>query len=103
MSSLLLPVELATPVSNSTAVTWGQFEGQASELAERIQLRFESQLHAVMATLRQDRSPRLSGMEAPIRDGLSSGHGRPGQSPLARQCGEDGQEGIVTVAEAGVE
>lgn len=69
MSSLLLPVELAVPVSDLTAVPWGQFEGQAPELAERIQLRFESHLHVVMATLRQDGSPRLSGMEAPIRDG----------------------------------
>lgn len=48
---------------------WGQFEEQAPELAERIRSRFEGHIHAVMATLRQDGSPRLSGMEAPIRDG----------------------------------
>ncbi|WP_420618902.1 pyridoxamine 5'-phosphate oxidase family protein [Candidatus Poriferisocius sp.] len=56
-------------MSNSTTVSWGQFEEQAPELAERIRLRFESHLHVVMATLRRDGSPRLSGMEAPIRDG----------------------------------
>lgn len=50
-------------------VSWGWFEEQAPELAERIRLRFESHLHVVMATLRRDGSPRLSGMEAPIRDG----------------------------------
>lgn len=51
------------------AVTWGHFEEQAPDLAERIQSRFESHLHVVIATLRRDGSPRLSGMEAPIRDG----------------------------------
>ena len=57
------------PVSDSMPVPWRQFEVQAPELAERIRLRFESHIHAVMATLRRDGSPRLSGMEAPIRDG----------------------------------
>jgi len=56
-------------VSDSTAVPWGQFEEQVPDFAERIRLRFESHIHAVLATLRQDGSPRLSGMEAPIRDG----------------------------------
>ncbi len=49
--------------------SWSQFEAQAPELAERVRLRFESHIHAVMGTLRLDGSPRLSGMEAPIRDG----------------------------------
>ena len=56
-------------MSDSTGVPWGQFEVQAPELAERIWSRFESHIHAVLATLRRDGSPRLSGMEAPIRDG----------------------------------
>ncbi|WP_419848858.1 pyridoxamine 5'-phosphate oxidase family protein [Candidatus Poriferisocius sp.] len=56
-------------MSNSTAISWGQFEERAPELAERIRSRFEIHMHAVMATLRRDGSPRLSGMEAPIRDG----------------------------------
>ena len=42
---------------------------QAPDLAERIRLRFEGHIHAVLATLRRDGSPRLSGMEVPIRDG----------------------------------
>ena len=57
------------PVSDPMPVPWDHFEVQAPELAERIRLRFESHIHAVMATLRRDGSPRLSGMEAPIRDG----------------------------------
>lgn len=57
------------PVSDSTLVRWGQFEARVPELAEQVRLRFESHIHAVLATLRRDGSPRLSGIEAPIRDG----------------------------------
>ncbi len=56
-------------MSDHKPATWEIFEQEASHLAERIRLRFESHIHAVMATLRRDGSPRLSGMEAPIRDG----------------------------------
>ena len=56
-------------MGTAVPVAWKSFEEQASELAERIRLRFESHIHAVMGTLRWDGSPRLSGMEAPIRDG----------------------------------
>ena len=59
----------AALVSDAPPVPWESFDGQAPEMAERIRLRFESHIHAVMATLRRDGSPRLSGMEAPIRDG----------------------------------
>ena len=38
-------------------------------MARQVRLRFESHIHAVLATLRRDGSPRLSGTEAPIRDG----------------------------------
>ncbi|MCY4037145.1 MAG: pyridoxamine 5'-phosphate oxidase family protein [bacterium] len=56
-------------MGDSGAVRWGWFEAQAPELAGRVRLRFESHVHAVLATLRRDGSPRLSGTEAPIRDG----------------------------------
>lgn len=56
-------------VSDSSPVPWEQFEEQTPQVAERVRLRLESHLHAVLATLRRDGSPRLSGMEAPIRDG----------------------------------
>lgn len=50
-------------------VSWGDFAAACPELAQRMQRRFESHLHAVMATIRADGSPRMSGMEAPIREG----------------------------------
>ena len=50
-------------------VTWSAFREAAPGLAAAVQERFESHRHAVMATLRSDGAPRLSGMEAPIRDG----------------------------------
>lgn len=57
---------MATQDSN---VSWGDFAAACGDLARRMQERFESHLHAVMATIRADGSPRMSGMEAPIRDG----------------------------------
>lgn len=51
------------------AVTWARFEEAEPGLAASVRERFESHRHAVMATLRRDGAPRLSGMEAPIRDG----------------------------------
>ena len=50
-------------------VTWSDFRQAEPALAAAVQGRFESHRHAVMATLRRDGAPRLSGMEAPIRDG----------------------------------
>ncbi len=50
-------------------VTWSAFQEAEPGLAAAVQERFESHRHAVMATLRSDGAPRLSGMEAPIRDG----------------------------------
>ncbi|WP_419944165.1 pyridoxamine 5'-phosphate oxidase family protein [Candidatus Poriferisodalis sp.] len=55
--------------AQNTDVIWGEFAAECDDLASRMQARFESHLHAVMATLRRDGSPRMSGMEAPIRDG----------------------------------
>lgn len=51
------------------AVTWSDFGQAEPGLAAAVRERFESHRHAVMATLRRDGAPRLSGMEAPIRDG----------------------------------
>ncbi|MYC85953.1 MAG: pyridoxamine 5'-phosphate oxidase family protein [Acidimicrobiia bacterium] len=50
-------------------VAWSDFQRADSGLASAVQERFESHRHAVMATLRRDGAPRLSGMETPIRDG----------------------------------
>lgn len=51
------------------AVTWARFQAADPALAASVRERFESHRHAVMATLRGDGAPRLSGMEVPIRDG----------------------------------
>ena len=50
-------------------LTWADFQDAEPDLALAVQDRFESHRHAVMATLRRDGAPRLSGMETPIRDG----------------------------------
>ena len=50
-------------------VTWADFERFEPSLASSVWDRFESHRHRVMATLRKDGAPRLSGMETPIRDG----------------------------------
>ena len=52
-----------------TAVEWTEFERADPDLAQRVQQRLASHLHAVMATLRADGAPRLSGMEVPVRSG----------------------------------
>ena len=51
------------------AVAWSDFEQADPELARLVQARFDSHRHAILATLRADGSPRLSGMEAPVRSG----------------------------------
>ena len=49
--------------------SWAEFEHAAPELATAIQHRFDADVHAVLATLRADGSPRLSGLETRFRDG----------------------------------
>ncbi len=50
-------------------LTWADFERSESRLASSVRDRFESHRHGVVATLRSDGAPRLSGIETPIRDG----------------------------------
>ena len=49
--------------------TWGDFEHEAPELAGRVQARFEDTGLALVATLRADGSPRISGWEPLFADG----------------------------------
>lgn len=44
--------------------SWAQVEEAAPELAKEVQRRFDAHRHKVMATLRADGSPRVSGTEA---------------------------------------
>jgi hypothetical protein len=43
--------------------TWQQFEKEAPELAAAVRARFEAAKHHVLATVRRDGSPRVSGTE----------------------------------------
>lgn len=49
--------------------TYAQFTSEAPELAAAVRSRFEAHLHHVLATLRADGSPRVSGTEARFFEG----------------------------------
>lgn len=49
--------------------TWSEVEQAVPELAEAVRVAFDAHKHKVLATLRADGSPRLSGSEATFRDG----------------------------------
>jgi hypothetical protein len=42
-------------------VTWKQFSEEVPALADAVQARFKAHKHHVLATLRKDGSPRVSG------------------------------------------
>jgi len=46
--------------------SWTSFENDAPELAAKVRARLEANLHHVMATVRADGSPRVSGTEVRI-------------------------------------
>ena len=52
-----------------TMATWGQIEAWEPEFARRVRRRFDAHRHKVVATLRADGSPRVSGVEAAFKDG----------------------------------
>lgn len=47
--------------------TWQQFADEAPELAAAVRARFTATKHHVLATLRRDGSPRVSGIEVDFR------------------------------------
>jgi len=49
--------------------TWAEFETAAPDMAARVTQLFRRRKHHVMATLRKDGSPRLSGTEVSIEGG----------------------------------
>lgn len=49
--------------------SWGVVHRVAPQLAEAVQACFDAHLHKVIATLRRDGSPRVSGTEATFRGG----------------------------------
>ena len=50
-------------------VRWQQLCDEAPDLAAAVQARFAAEKHHVLATLRADGSPRVSGTEVGVRDG----------------------------------
>ena len=48
--------------------TWAEVRGDAPELAAAVEARFRSARHHVLATLRRDGSPRVSGTEVVLAD-----------------------------------
>lgn len=51
------------------AAPWSSFAAAAPDLAAAVRARFEAKKHHVLATLRQDGSPRVSGTEVQFHDG----------------------------------
>jgi len=49
--------------------SWSEFAAAAPELAAAIEARFAAHKHALLATIRRDGSPRISGLETTFRDG----------------------------------
>ena len=49
--------------------SWSEIEAAAPELAARARATFDAHKHKVLATLRRDGSPRISGIEASFTDG----------------------------------
>jgi hypothetical protein len=49
--------------------TWAEFCAQAPALSGAIEARFAAHRHHVLATIRPSGAPRVTGLEAPIRDG----------------------------------
>lgn len=83
--------------------TWQDFEQEAPDLAPAVRARFEANRHHVLATLRKDGAPRVSGTEVQFggadltigsmygavkaldlqRDGRFALHSHPGDSTMA--------------------
>lgn len=52
--------------------SWAEIEAAEPDFARRTRKRFDAYKHKVMATLRKDGSPRISGIEAEFNDGQVS-------------------------------
>lgn len=58
----------AGPLVRPPAVPWPTVEYEAPDLAAAVRTRFEAALHHVLATLRRDGSPRVSGTEVSFHE-----------------------------------
>lgn len=73
---------------NGLMGTWGEFEAAEPEMAARTAALFRRRKHHVMATLRTDGAPRLSGTEVSIEGG-SFGFGAMAGTVRARDLQRD--------------
>ncbi|MBW3601382.1 MAG: pyridoxamine 5-phosphate oxidase, partial [Actinobacteria bacterium] len=48
--------------------TWGEVTAAVPAFAEAVRARFDAHRHKVLATLRRDGAPRISGVEAAFAD-----------------------------------
>ncbi|MFW5419545.1 pyridoxamine 5'-phosphate oxidase family protein [Nocardiopsis sp. CNT-189] len=100
------------------ARTWEEFAAEAPELAERIRRRFARTPHHVLATLRRDGAPRVSGTEVAFsgpdlvigsmpgavkardlqRDGRFAVHANPGEAESGEQAMGEGDAKVSGVA-----
>lgn len=71
--------------------TWKQFEEEAGALAKEIRARFEAHETHVLATLRKDGSPRVSGSEVDFHDGAELSFGSMLGAVKARDLQRDGR------------
>ncbi|GAA2468107.1 pyridoxamine 5'-phosphate oxidase family protein [Streptomyces mauvecolor] len=60
---------MATKETRTTAVGWTEFHQVEAQFAGLVEARFKKYKHHVLATLRKDGSPRVTGLEVDIRDG----------------------------------
>ena len=77
---------------------WDEFVADAPEFAERVRSVFDLRKHKVLATLRRDGSPRLSGIEVEF----SKGEVRLGMMPgsvKARDVGRDPRVALQAVSD----
>lgn len=61
--------DTGTTTDATAPVTWSAFEAAEADFAATVRERFGQYTHHVLATLRKDGSPRLSGIEADFRAG----------------------------------
>ena len=62
-------LETSTVRKGSDVGAWEQVEAEAGELAAQARAMFDAHTHKVLATLRSDGGPRLSGIEVRFADG----------------------------------
>ena len=63
------PLSLFSWVLSPTMSTWAEIESAEPDFSRRVQERFDKYKHKIIATLRKDGSPRISGIEAEFANG----------------------------------